>query len=415
MKKIYFLLISIFTIFMLNSTTAKANSLNLSYDESKTLTSISKDEPIANYLNNFIAVYNDKPLTITPGMISLDTSKLGEQITTVTYDNQSATTSAIVCTPSEYFTVISTSPEAISKYTGSSDTVVIPKYINKTEITTLGNSAFMGKETLTSIVANNITTISNGNTSSSRNIGTFIDCTLLSKVYFPKVTLIGDLAFQDCKNLNAIFFPKATSIGTLTFQGCISLNSTSFPEIVSIGDYGFDGCSNLKSVSFPKATSIEEWAFYNCSSLKSTYFPNVTIIKGQGFFDCTSLVSVSFPKATTLKEWAFIGCSSLKTISIPNVTSIGYCAFSSCFDLKSIELPKVTFIDLEVFYNCNSLASITFGTKNPPVIKKSAFKLNSNLKSWTVYVPKGSTEKYENVINKFEILEDTNNPKYIEY
>lgn len=323
MKKIYFLLISIFTIFMLNSTTAKANSLNLSYDESKTLTSISKDEPIANYLNNFIAVYNDKPIIITPGMISLDTSKLGEQIATVTYDNQSATTSAIVCTPSKDFSISSTSPKTISKYIGSSDTVVIPKFINKTEITTLGNSAFIGRETLTSIVANNIFIIED----SIYNEGTFALCENLKSIHFFNLKYIGKSAFIACSNLYSVNMPKVNYINDFAFRYCENLKNISLLSALYIGDESFRGCSNLITINIPNVTFLGNSSFFTCSNLRDVFIPKITSIGNNTFALCDKLDSITFgtipPKSIGKSLFAYSSKKSL-IINIPKGTKLQY-------------------------------------------------------------------------------------------
>ena len=165
----------------------------------------------------------------------------------------------------------------------------------------------------------------------------FSGCTSLTSITIPNsVTSIGDAAFSNCTSLTGVTIPDSvTSIGYYAFYNCTSLTSITIPDSVTwIGSYAFSGCTSLTSVTIPDSvTSIGNSAFYKCTSLTSVTIPDsVTSIGDAAFCYCTSLTSVTIPDSvTSIGSSAFDGCTSLTSITIPDsVTSIGKNAFSGC-------------------------------------------------------------------------------------
>jgi hypothetical protein len=203
------------------------------------------------------------------------------------------------------------------------------------------------------------------------------------------VTSIGNYAFYGCSSLTSITIPDlVTSIGYYAFDGCSSLTSITIPDLVkSIGVYTFHGCSNLTSVTIPNSvTSIEAYAFYGCSSLTSVTIPNLVKSIGlSAFYYCSSLASVTIPNSVesignsafrecreltsvtisdlvkVIEDYTFYNCGSLISITIPDlVTSIGNSAFRECVSLTSVTIPDlVESIEELAFYNCRRLTSVT--------------------------------------------------------
>ena len=184
-------------------------------------------------------------------------------------------------------------------------------------VTTIGKLAFAGCDSLTSII------VDENNTkykSIDGNIYTKDGTTLIqyacgkSGITIPKsVTTIGQYAFSGCDSLTSIIIPDSvTSIGIGAFGGCESLTSITLPfvgatkdgegethfgyifgadtndynsicvpdsmkEVVitggTIGSYAFSGCDSLTSVTIGNSvTYIGRWAFDNCRNLTNVIF-----------------------------------------------------------------------------------------------------------------------------------------------
>ncbi|MCI5744897.1 MAG: leucine-rich repeat domain-containing protein, partial [Erysipelotrichaceae bacterium] len=231
---------------------------------------------------------------------------------------------------------------------------------NNSQLTSIGEYAFYGCSSLTSItIPDSVTSIGSD---------AFSGCSSLASITIPNsVTSIGDFAFWGCCSLTSITIPNSvTSIGKSTFNNCSSLTSITIPNSVSsIGASAFSGCSSLASINIPDGvTSIGDYAFSRCSSLASINIPDgVTSIGASAFSGCFYLMNVSFESNSSLSSIgnsAFSGCSSLASINIPDgVTSIGDDAFYYCRSLTSITFPdSVTSIGNNAFENCENLTSI---------------------------------------------------------
>ena len=149
-------------------------------------------------------------------------------------------------------------------------------------------------------------------------------------VFKSDVTSIGDSAFTYCDSLTSIEFPNSvTSIGSYAFRDCYNLTSIEIPNsVTSIGYYAFRYCSGLTSVEIGNSvTSIEDHVFYKCSGLTSIEIPNsVTSIGIQAFYDCTGLTSVYIKSTTppTLGNYVFDGNASDRKIYVPRASLNAY-------------------------------------------------------------------------------------------
>ena len=190
----------------------------------------------------------------------------------------------------------------------------------------------------------------------------FCSCKLTSINIPNSVTTIGDHAFSGCDSLTSINIPNSvTMIGKGAFSGCDYLTSINIPDdVTTIGEGAFGGCHSLTNINIPNSvTTIGTGAFFYCLSLTSINIPNSVTTIGKGAFrGCKSLTSINIPNSvTTIGEWAFVECKSLTNINIPNsVTTIGEWAFAECKSLTNINIPNsVTTIENGAFYRCINL------------------------------------------------------------
>ena len=122
------------------------------------------------------------------------------------------------------------------------------------------------------------------------------------------VTTIGEWAFSGCESLTSIVIPDSvTTIGEGAFSGCESLTSVVIGDsVTTIGEEAFYSCDSLTSIVIPDSvTTIGEGAFSGCQSLTSIVIPDSVTTIGEWAFDaCKSLTDVYYTGSEL--EWADI-------------------------------------------------------------------------------------------------------------
>ena len=238
--------------------------------------------------------------------------------------------SSVDCGAGGSFTI---TDNVVTGNTNCAGEAVIPN-----SVTSIGNRAFFGTTSLTSItIPNSVTSIG----------GFAFYNTALTSITIPNsVISIGYAAFYNATALTSITIPNSvTSIGDTAFGSATALTSVTFEAdgvLASIGNAAFDGATALTSITIPNSvTTIGRSAFYNATALTSITIPNsVTSIGDSAFSGATALNSITFEAGsvlTSIGKYAFRNASALTSIIIPNsVTSIGEYAFDSATALTSV-------------------------------------------------------------------------------
>jgi len=169
------------------------------------------------------------------------------------------------------------STASVTGYSSLSGAVTIPSIINDGtntyNVTSIGDNAFMGNPSLSSVTIPSSVTII--------GVSAFRLCTSLSSVTIPNsVTSIGDSAFYVCMSLSSVTIgSNVTSIGINAFKYCTNLNRVTFNETVAptINISSFDNSSGAIGYYPYGSTSYTETTFSGNVFGKLTMVSTTTI------------------------------------------------------------------------------------------------------------------------------------------
>lgn len=207
----------------------------------------------------------------------------------------------------------------IKKYTGRVETVRIPTTIQGMPVREIGESAFSGNTTFTSVfIPQGVTKIGNeafnGLDAIDRRISN------LASVTLPEGLLeIGYRAFNGCP-ITTITLPQSlTTLGPGAFSNT-PIVSVIIPQgITEIPGQLFGGCTFLTAVTFPDSLQTIGASAFESTALTTVTFPaSLTTLRGRAFANCTALTDVTFPASiTTMERLVFYSCTALTMVTIP--------------------------------------------------------------------------------------------------
>lgn len=188
------------------------------------------------------------------------------------------------------------------------------------------------------------------------------------------ITSIGSHAFDGNKKFKLLNAPKVTEIGNYAFQDC-AITKFTCENIAVIGDDAFQNCEKLEEflTDTDDGVTLVSSAFYGCKKLKSfAYKLNNTVIPMNVFMRCEVLESF------TLAD---------------NITKIESLAFNHCKSITEMTIPEsVKIIGSSAFDDCQSLKTVTFVSATPPSFGDHVF--TSCPADLRLIVPVGSEEAY---------------------
>ncbi len=220
----------------------------------------------------------------------------------------------------------------VTGYTGQGGAVEIPSMLGGKPVVAIGDNAFNGNETITSV--------------------TMPD----------SVTTIGQRAFYDCKALKQLTLPEnLTDIGAYAFSGCLGLQNVTLPEkLATIAERAFD-YTGLTAIHIPASvTMIGQRALsQNYDLLK------ITVDEANTVYCAEDNVLYNKDKTTLIRA----GSGLSGDWSIPfGVKTVEGMAFWNCWTLETLRIPAtVQSIDrIDMLGGCcEKLSAIVVDAANP--------------------------------------------------
>ena len=311
-------------------------------------------------------------------------------------------------------------------------------------VTSIGWGAFNGCSGMSSItIPNSVTSI---------DVSAFANCSSLSAVH------ISDLGSWCRIRFNGASSNPLSAAHHLFLNG-EEIKELSIPaSVTSIGSYAFYGCSDLTAISIPNSvTKVGKLAFYGCNNVQSFIVPEhfkrtihvttagtlseqisrdekyqimeLTLTGELNGTDIHLIRDMAGANMDRMEAEFCISCNEtiftdgiLRVLDLSGANiveggrdyykmlyssarnewgdkqytkanAITKYMFSYCMSLGKLVLPSsVTSIEDRAFYECSGLTSISVNIQEPLVIENSTF---SNYANVTLYVPKGSKEKYQ--------------------
>ena len=144
------------------------------------------------------------------------------------------------------------------------------------------------------------------------------------------VTSLGDWAFSGCNSLTTIVIPDSiSSVGSNPFESCKALSTIIVsPDHLSL--------ATIDGVLFSKTDKRLITYPQNSISLSYTIPQGIEVIDNGAFSHCSKLTTINIPDSViTIGNAAFTSCSNLTEIVFPDsIVNIGNFLCSDCSNLK---------------------------------------------------------------------------------
>ncbi len=231
----------------------------------------------------------------------------------------------------------------------------------------------------------------------------FYACISLTEVNAPNVTEIGYACFADCYSLEVFRADNLEIVGAYGFAPYSESSSMGavfetvyIPKLTTIGEGAFNACVYLKSIDLSNVTQMDFAAFYMCLSLESvTVSETLTTLPDFAFFGCTKLSGVDLSNVVNFGMYSLFGVQLPAHLELTKAETIGASAFSEIYDdestvvnyIESVNAPNLTEIGEQAFFFCKKLTSVnapkleSIGTSAFAYTAISELELNESFKS----------------------------------
>jgi WD40 repeat protein len=132
-------------------------------------------------------------------------------------------------------------------------------------------------------------------------------CKNLKSVVMPNVETVGETAFWFCQELFDVRMPKVKTIKRESFRSCgemsifmleveivengafcrSQIKDATMPKLTELGESAFEECKELTRISIKEITKLKEKTFLNCKKLMDVYAPALRSYPETAFQGCT--------------------------------------------------------------------------------------------------------------------------------
>lgn len=211
------------------------------------------------------------------------------------------------------------------------------------------------------------------------------------------VTSIGERAFMGCSTLTSVTIPKTIKeIGLRAFDDCTSITSVVW-NAQHCNDFLYDYISLMDTIAYV-AKHRNDYDYYDW---------RIKAVENQYRFDSDKVTSIVWPALEEFTFGNYLYYSPFYHARA-NITSfifgdgVEYIPATLCFEMKKLRqilLPKsLKKIGTLAFYNCKKLKTVVCKATTPPEIA-DVLQMERHLETWknnaTLYVPTEGMEAYK--------------------
>lgn len=239
---------------------------------------------------------------------------------------------------------------ALTGYSGSADSVIVPETVGGITIVSVGSGAFGGTKAAFKEIVLPDTVKSIGSSAFKQNKS-------VEYIKGDGLETIGESAFSDCTALKALDAPNVITISDFAFNRCTSFSDFNSFDVVTIGNYAFMSVEGIDALKLNKLEFLGEWAFGN-TGIELFHAPLLKHLGTAALINCFALYDVNLESVETVGAQSFSGCSSLKELYLPNAVTVSDKAFTGS-GIEYIRFEKLEKCEAYFTKNCTIILPST--------------------------------------------------------